>query len=97
MHQGFVDVCATLVITADAQRRGSRAIPLKSAVDEALADEGGEAVAKVVVYRRAGINIAWNDERDVWLHDLEAGQPDTCAAVAVEAEHPLLIDRKSVV
>src|SRR5690606_1580417 len=42
LHQRIVDVGATLVITADAQLRGGRAIVLKAAVDEALADEGGD-------------------------------------------------------
>jgi acetyl-CoA synthetase len=91
LHQRIVDVGATLVITADAQQRGGRAIPLKAAVDEALADEGGDIVGKVIVYRRAGIDVAWKDGRDIWLHELEDGQPDSCEAVAVEAEHPLFI------
>jgi acetyl-CoA synthetase len=91
LHQRIVDVGATLVITADAQLRGGRAIALKTAVDEALNDEGGEIVTKVIVYQRAGIEIAWNATRDLWLHDLEDGKADTCDPVAVEAEHPLFI------
>ena len=91
LHQRIVDVGATLVITADAQLRGGRPIALKSAVDEALADEGGDIVKKVIVYKRAGTDVAWNDDRDVWLHELEAGQSDVCEPVPVEAEHPLFI------
>src|SRR5690606_12813402 len=91
LHQRIVDVGATLVITADAQLRGGRAIALKTAVDEALNDDGGDIVTKVIVYQRAGIEIAWNAARDVWLHDLEEGKADTCEPVPVEAEHPLFI------
>ncbi|NYT76322.1 acetate--CoA ligase [Alcaligenaceae bacterium] len=91
LHQRIVDVGASLVITADAQMRGGRVIPLKAAVDEALAGAGSEVVKKVVVYRRAGTDVAWDEARDVWLHDIEEGQPDTCDPVAVEAEHPLFI------
>lgn len=91
LHQRIVDVGATLVITADAQLRGGRPIALKPAVDEALADEGGDIVKKVIVYKRAGTDVAWNDDRDVWLHELEAGQSDVCEPVPVEAEHPLFI------
>lgn len=91
LHQRIVDVGASLVITADAQMRGGRQIPLKAAVDEALAQEGGEVVRRVIVYKRAGSEIAWQAQRDVWLHELEPAQSDTCEAVAVQAEHPLFI------
>jgi acetyl-CoA synthetase len=91
LHQRIVDVQAALVITADAQLRGGRVIPLKAAVDQALADEGGHIVSKVIVYRRANTEVNWNADRDVWLHDLEEGQPEQCEAVSVEAEHPLFI------
>lgn len=91
LHQRIVDVGAALVITADAQMRGGRAIGLKSAVDEALAEEGGDIVKHVIVYQRADIDIAWDSARDVWLHHLADSQPDTCEPVPVEAEHPLFI------
>lgn len=91
LHQRIVDVGASLVITADAQMRGGRVIPLKSAVDAALSEEGSEVVKKVVVYKRADTEVAWDEARDIWLHDMEEGQPETCEPVAVEAEHPLFI------
>lgn len=91
LHSRIVDVGAKLVITADFQMRGGRKIPLKAPVDEALADEGGDIVEKVIVYRRSGDDIAWTEGRDVWLHDLEEGQSDQCEPVPVEAEHPLFI------
>jgi acetyl-CoA synthetase len=91
LHQRVVDVGAQLVITADAQMRGGRSIPLKTAVDEALADEGGDVVRKVIVYQRAGLEVPWNNDRDVWLHELERNQADTCPPVGVDAEHPLFI------
>ncbi|NYT60055.1 acetate--CoA ligase [Alcaligenaceae bacterium] len=91
LHQRIVDVGAKLVITADAQMRGGRAIALKGAVDEALADDGGDIVQHVIVYKRAGSEVSWSGERDIWLHELEDGQPDNCEAVSVEAEHPLFI------
>lgn len=91
LHQRIVDVGASLVLTADAQLRGGRAIPLKTAVDEALREPGADIVTKVVVYRRVGSDVEWNDQRDVWLHDLEKDQPEQCEPVSVEAEHPLFI------
>lgn len=91
LHQRIVDVQASLVITADEQMRGGRAIPLKAAVDTALAEADTALVRRVLVYRRSGGAVAWNADRDVWLHDIEAGQADTCEPVALEAEHPLFI------
>ena len=91
LQERIVDVGASLVITADAQARGGKTIPLKPAVDEAFGLGGCEAVTKVIVYRRSGTDVAWNEQRDVWMHDVEAGQADTCEPVIVDAEHPLFI------
>ncbi|HSI21841.1 MAG TPA: acetate--CoA ligase [Methylophilaceae bacterium] len=90
LHERITDVGAKLVITADGQFRGGKAMPLKPAVDEALTQEGCEGVEKVIVYQRTGGEVAWN-ARDIWWHDAEAGQGDTCEPVWVEAEHPLFI------
>ncbi len=91
IHERVIDAKASLIITADEQWRGGKTIALKPAVDEALAMGGCEAVRQVIVYRRTGHAVAWNASRDVWMHDVMAHQPDTCEAVAVEAEHPLFI------
>ena len=91
LHERITDVGASLVITADEQMRGGRAIPLKPAVDEALAMGGCEAVRHTVVYRRTGGKIAWDPKRDIWMHELVEKQAGECAPVAVNAEHPLFI------
>ncbi len=91
LQERIIDAGATLVIAADEQVRAGKALPLKPAVDEALALGGCEAIRKVIVYKRTGGKIAWNATRDVWMHDVEAGQADTCDAVMVDAEHPLFI------
>jgi len=91
LQERIVDVGASLVITADEQVRGGKTIPLKAAVDAAFAAGGCEAVKHVVVYRRTGGKVEWNDARDVWLHDVIDGKSETCPPVAVPAEHPLFI------
>jgi acetyl-CoA synthetase len=91
LQERIIDAGAVAVLTADEQMRGGRALPLKPAVDEALAMGGCETIRKVVVYRRTGGEVAWNPERDVWLHELVDGQPDTCEPEWVSAEHPLYI------
>lgn len=91
LHERIVDLGATLVITADGQYRGGKTIALKPAIDEAFALGGCEAVRKVIVYQRTGDKIVWNPERDLWLHDVMAGQPTDCEPTWVGAEHPLFV------
>ena len=91
LQERIIDAGAVAVLTADEQMRGGRAIPLKVAVDEALAMGGCDSVKSVVVYKRTGGSVAWNPQRDVWLHELVNGQSDTCEPTWVNAEHPLFI------
>jgi acetyl-CoA synthetase len=91
LHERITDVGAKLVITSDGQFRGGKAMPLKPAVDEALAQGGCEAVQKVIVYQRTGGDTAWTEGRDIWWHDAEADQSNACEPVWVDAEHPLFI------
>lgn len=85
------DAAAVLVITADGQARGGKNIPLKPAVDEALAILGQSTVRAVIVYQRTGDACAMITGRDLWWHDAVANQADTCEPEWVEAEHPLFL------
>ena len=91
VQERIIDAGAVAVLTADEQMRGGRAIPLKTAVDEALALGGCESIKTVVVYKRTGGPVQWNAKHDVWLHDLLQGQSAACEPEWVEAEHPLFI------
>ena len=91
LQERIIDAGAVAVLTADGQFRGGREIPLKPAVDEALAMGGCESIKFVAVYKRSGSTVQWDDRRDVWLHDLMKGQPETCEPTWVNAEHPLFI------
>jgi acetyl-CoA synthetase len=91
IHERIIDAGAVAVLTADEQMRGGRTIALKAAVDEALGMGGCESIGKVVVYKRTGGKVAWDDSRDIWLHDLVEGQSETCEPEWVGAEHPLFI------
>src|SRR5690606_6631112 len=91
LHERIIDTGATLAITADEQMRGGRKIALKSVLDDAIAMGDCESVRQVIVYRRTGGDITWNEGRDHWLHEMEAAQPDTHEPVPVNAEHPLFV------
>jgi len=91
LNERITDAKACAVITADAQMRGGKQMPLKPIVDEALSTGGCESVHSVIVYRRAGNDVEWNDDLDVWWHDLFNSQPTHCEPEWVGAEHPLFI------
>ena len=91
LQERIIDAGATEVITADGQYRGGREIPLKPAVDEALAMGGCEKVRNVIVYKRTGSAVAMQAPRDKWWHQVVEGQADTCEPTWVNAEHPLFI------
>jgi acetyl-CoA synthetase len=91
VQERIVDVGATLVIAADEQMRGGKAIPLKPAIDEAFSLGSCEAVRKVIVYRRTGGKVPWVEGRDVYMDELTKDQPATCDPVPVSAEHPLFV------
>lgn len=91
LNERITDAQACAVITADAQLRGGKVMPLKPAVDEALAMGGCEMVHSVIVYQRAACDTAWDAKNNIWWHDLVAGQTAVCEPEWVGSEHPLFI------
>jgi acetyl-CoA synthetase len=89
---GRIQDCASkLVITADEGVRGGKKIPLKANVDAALASHDLPCVEKVVVVRRTGGPVSWQEGRDAWYHQLVDTQPATCEPERMNAEDPLFI------
>ena len=83
------DAEAKLVITSDGQNRRGKALPLKDAVDEAVAET--PTIQHVLVVRRTNGPVAWTEGRDLWWHDLVDAQSDQHTPEAFDAEHPLFI------
>ncbi|WAP56928.1 acetate--CoA ligase [Streptomyces sp. S465] len=85
------DADARVIITADGGYRRGKASALKPAVDEALTRPGTENVRSVLVVRRTGQEVDWNEGRDVWWHEIVQRQPEQHTPEAFDAEHPLFI------
>ena len=90
IQERIADAQAKLVITADFQFRGGKKIPLKTAVDEALAMGGCGCIEKVIVLKRSDNDIDLSPNDLLW-QDLIKDQPKDCEPVFVGAEHPLFL------
>ena len=87
---GRIEDCESrVVITADEGIRGGRSIPLKANTDAAIDICGN--VDTVIVVRRTGNDVGWDDSRDVWYEELTAAQSTDCPAEEMNAEDPLFI------
>ncbi len=79
------------VITADEGLRGGKTIPLKKNVDAAIEQLEAGTVEHVFVVRHTGGQIHWQNERDLWYHEVVATQPVECPPEEMNAEDPLFI------
>ncbi len=85
----ILDSNCQVLITADEGLRGGRQVPLKANADKAL--EHCPNVHSVLVVKRTGGDITWNDSRDLWYHvHVEQASTD-CPPEQMDAEDPLFI------
>ncbi len=81
------DAAAKAVITADGGFRKGAPFALKAQVDAALAD--CPTVESSIVVRRTGQDVAWQDGRDHWYHELMAEAERENDAKPLDAEQLL--------
>ena len=84
------DCGAKVVITSDGGYRRGTPSALKPAVDDAVT-KTGDLVEHVLVVRRTGQDVAWNDATDVWWHDIVGRQSTEHTPEAFDSEHPLYV------
>ena len=83
------DCDARVVITSDGGYRRGAPSALKPAVDEAL--EQCPDVRHVLVVKRTGQEIDWDDDRDRWWDDAVGKASTDHTPEAFDAEHPLYV------
>ena len=89
--QRVIGADSKLVITADESVRGGKHVPLKENVDSALKRDGTDVCKNVLVVKRTGGEIDWQEGRDIWFDELVDKQSSECPAEAMNAEDPLFI------
>jgi acetyl-CoA synthetase len=83
------DSRAKVVITSDITYRRGKAVPLKTIVDEAIADI--PYIEKVIVHRRAEEKIELFSKREIDFYELFNAQSAECKAEVMDSEDPLFI------
>ncbi|REL32058.1 acetate--CoA ligase [Thalassotalea euphylliae] len=84
-----LDADCQVVITADEGVRGGKKIPLKANVDAALVD--CPDVHSVIMVERTGVEVNWQDQRDVNYQEVINHYEPMCEPEMMDAEDPLFI------
>ncbi|MDH5312763.1 MAG: acetate--CoA ligase [Actinomycetota bacterium] len=83
------DAEAKVLITADGAWRRGTVVPLKDNADEAVRE--CPSIEHVITVRRCGNEHSFSAGRDVWYHELVAGQPAECRPEPMDAEDLLYL------
>lgn len=83
------DCDAKMVLTSDGNYRGTKSIPVKAVVDEAL--EKTKSIEKVIVFQRTNEEVTMKEGRDIWWHDVIEGQSEENIAETMDSEDMLFI------
>ncbi|MFZ0885122.1 MAG: acetate--CoA ligase, partial [Candidatus Acidiferrales bacterium] len=85
----IADAKAKILITADGGYRRGKIVPLKETADAAM--KNCPTIEKCVVVKRTKEDVAWQEDRDLWWHDLEEKASKEHEALPFDSEHPLYI------
>ena len=83
------DAKSKIIVTADGGYRRGKIVPLKETVDDALTMT--QHVKNVIVFKRAGNEVAMLKGKDHWWHDLMASAKPECPCEEMDSEDLLFI------
>jgi len=83
------DCTAKVAITCDFFYRRGKKVALKAQADEAL--EKAPSVEHLIVYKRIGDEVPWNEEKDLWWDEITKDQPAECETEKMDANDLLYI------
>ncbi len=82
------DTEAKVLITADGYYRRGQVIDLKKNADEGVKET---KVEKVIVVKRAGNQINWQEGRDLWYGEIIENESEECESEIMDSEDTLFI------
>jgi acetyl-CoA synthetase len=83
------DTEAKVLITQDEGWRKGAKVPLKRNADDAATQ--APSLETLVVLRRTGDEVPWQEGRDIWWHDVVDGESDECEPERMNAEDVLFL------
>jgi len=89
LRDRILDSDCQVVITADQSIRGGKKVPLKVNADQAASECPN--LKTMVVIKRGGDPVDWQEGRDIWYHEAMAEASADCEPERMGAEDPLFI------
>jgi acetyl-CoA synthetase len=83
------DSGSKVIVTCDGFDRRGALNPMKAIADGAMARV--PSLQHAIVVKRAGMEIPWTVGRDLWWHEITAGQSPDASTECTDAEDPLMI------
>ena len=80
---------AKVLLTADGSVRRGKTVEIKKEVDKAI--DTVSSLEHVVVYKHVGIDIPWNEGRDLWWEDIVSRESDECKSMVMDSEDYAMI------
>ncbi len=80
---------ANVLLTADGSIRRGKTVEIKKEIEKTV--DQISSLKHVVVYKHVGIDVPWNDSRDLWWQDIVSLESDECDSEWMDSEDYAMI------